>query len=143
MARRSTLRASDLDRDQVAERLRQAAAEGRLLAEELEQRLASALRARTYAELDPLVADLPGARTGVQRRARHLPLPMMAVAAVLAFVLVGAVIAAAVLLLIGLVVAWAFWVLLVSLLFRRAHWARIPMYGPRRRVYYAHRRSLP
>ncbi len=142
MARRGTLRASDLDREQVAERLRQAAAEGRLLAEELEHRLARALRARTYAELDPLVADLPGKRAGMQRRERHLPLPVMAVAALLAVVVAGAVVAAAVVLLIGLAFAWAFWVLVVSFVFRRAGWGRMPMCGPRRRVYYAHRRSL-
>jgi uncharacterized protein DUF1707 len=59
MARRSTLRASDADRDQIAERLRKAASEGRLLAEELEQRLDAAFSARTYGELDSLVADLP------------------------------------------------------------------------------------
>ena len=63
VARRATLRASDSDREAVAERLRAAAAEGRIVAEELEERLATALRARTYGELDVLVADLP-ARSG-------------------------------------------------------------------------------
>ncbi len=51
--------ASDRDREQVAERLRAAAAEGRLTAEELEQRLEAAFSARAEAELTPLVADLP------------------------------------------------------------------------------------
>ena len=55
----SELRASDLDRDRVAERLRSAAGEGRLSAEELEERLERAFTARTQAELQPLVADLP------------------------------------------------------------------------------------
>lgn len=59
MARSSTLRASDADRDAVAERLRQATVEGRLEPWELEQRLHTALRARTYGELDPLLRDLP------------------------------------------------------------------------------------
>src|SRR3989440_12086064 len=67
MAARSTLKASDADRERVAERLRNAAAEGRLLAHELEQRMATALRARTYGELDAVVADLPGDRAGVAR----------------------------------------------------------------------------
>ena len=59
MARTSSLRASDADRDAIAERLRQAAVEGRLEPHELEERLHTALRARTYGELDRLVGDLP------------------------------------------------------------------------------------
>jgi hypothetical protein len=60
VARRASLRASDADREAIAERLRRATGEGRLLAEELEERLGTALSARTYGELDALVADLPG-----------------------------------------------------------------------------------
>jgi hypothetical protein len=56
---RRDLRASHDDRDQVVERLRVAAGDGRLTAEELEERLESALTARTYGELERLVADLP------------------------------------------------------------------------------------
>jgi hypothetical protein len=59
VARRYALRASDSDREDVAERLRAATAEGRLLAGELEERLEVALHARTYGELDALVVDLP------------------------------------------------------------------------------------
>ena len=55
MARQSSLRASDADRDAVAERLRQAAVEGRLDADELEQRVHTALRARTYGDLERLL----------------------------------------------------------------------------------------
>ena len=55
----SELRVSDADRDLVAERLRAAAGEGRLSAEELEERLETAFGARTEAELQPLTADLP------------------------------------------------------------------------------------
>ena len=55
----SELRVSDADRERVAERLRLAAGEGRLTAEELEGRLERALSARTEGELVPLVADLP------------------------------------------------------------------------------------
>jgi hypothetical protein len=62
MAMSSSLRASDADRDAIAERLRQAAVEGRLEPHELEERLDTALRARTYGELDRLVVDLPGRR---------------------------------------------------------------------------------
>jgi hypothetical protein len=59
MATRAHLRASDADRDRAADRLRVATAEGRLTAEELEERMRAALSARTYGELDALVADLP------------------------------------------------------------------------------------
>jgi len=53
------LRASHTDRDQVVELLRVAAGDGRLSAEELDDRLERALTARTYAELAALTADLP------------------------------------------------------------------------------------
>jgi Domain of unknown function (DUF1707) len=53
------LRASHADRDQVVELLRVAAGDGRLSAEELDDRLEGALTARTYAELAALTADLP------------------------------------------------------------------------------------
>jgi hypothetical protein len=59
MRRYESLRASDADRDEVTDRLRDAAGEGRLEPEELEERVAAALRARTYGELGRLVADLP------------------------------------------------------------------------------------
>jgi hypothetical protein len=54
-----TLRASHEDRDQVVERLRVAAGDGRLSAEELDERLEAALNARTYGELEVLLTDLP------------------------------------------------------------------------------------
>jgi hypothetical protein len=53
------LRASHADRDQVVELLRVAAGDGRLSAEELDDRLERALTTRTYAELAALTADLP------------------------------------------------------------------------------------
>jgi Domain of unknown function (DUF1707) len=55
------LRASHQDRDRVVEILRVAAGDGRLTAEELDQRLEAALTARTYAELAVLTTDLPAA----------------------------------------------------------------------------------
>ena len=60
------LRASHADRDRVVEVLRVAAGDGRLTAEELDERLEAALTARTYSELAVLTADLPaaGARPG-------------------------------------------------------------------------------
>ncbi|MEV0849494.1 DUF1707 domain-containing protein [Streptomyces sp. NPDC049954] len=53
------MRASDADRDQVAELLREAVAEGRLDMEEFDTRLGAVYRARTYGELEPLTRDLP------------------------------------------------------------------------------------
>jgi Domain of unknown function (DUF1707) len=53
------LRASHADRDQVVEVLRVAAGDGRLSAEELDDRLERALTAITYAELAALTTDLP------------------------------------------------------------------------------------
>jgi hypothetical protein len=56
---RSELRASHEDRDRVVELLRVSAGDGRLTAEELDERLELAMTARTYGELARLVADLP------------------------------------------------------------------------------------
>ncbi|MEW9530927.1 DUF1707 domain-containing protein [Microbispora sp. NPDC049125] len=58
---RGELRASHEDRDQVVEWLRVAAGDGRLSAEELDERLEVALTARTYGELEALITDLPAA----------------------------------------------------------------------------------
>ncbi|GAB7108683.1 DUF1707 domain-containing protein [Streptomyces phaeofaciens JCM 4814] len=55
------LRASDADRERVAEVLRDALAEGRLDMEEFEERLDRTYRARTYGELTPITRDLPAA----------------------------------------------------------------------------------
>jgi hypothetical protein len=52
-------RAADADREAVAERLRVAAGEGRIDFEELDERLGQAYSAKTYGELEVLVADLP------------------------------------------------------------------------------------
>lgn len=57
--RRSALqRVSDAEREKVAERIRAAAADGRLGLDELDDRLGSALAARTRGDLDAVVADL-------------------------------------------------------------------------------------
>jgi Domain of unknown function (DUF1707) len=53
------LRVSDAEREQVADRLRTAAGEGRLTVDELDERLQLAYAARTGADLEPLLADLP------------------------------------------------------------------------------------
>ncbi len=56
---RGKMRAGDADRDGVVERLNMAYSEGRLSKDEYDGRLDNALSARTYADLDQLVTDLP------------------------------------------------------------------------------------
>jgi hypothetical protein len=58
-ADRRQLRVSDADREQAAEVLRQAAGDGRITFEELDQRLEAAYAARTYGDLTEVTADLP------------------------------------------------------------------------------------
>ncbi|MDE3719825.1 DUF1707 domain-containing protein [Nocardiopsis sp. N85] len=57
---RGRLRVSDAERHQVAEVLREAAAEGRITLDELDERLEAAFNAKTYADLEPITSDLPG-----------------------------------------------------------------------------------
>jgi hypothetical protein len=57
----SRLRASDADRDQAAEVINNALAEGRLTADEHSDRLNAIYTAKTQADLVPLLEDLPGA----------------------------------------------------------------------------------
>ena len=53
------IRVSDAERDAAAERLSAATGDGRLTLEESSQRMELATTARTRADLDGLVADLP------------------------------------------------------------------------------------
>lgn len=55
------MRASDADRERVANVLREAAGDGRLTMDELDERLDAVYAAKTYADLDPVTSDLPGA----------------------------------------------------------------------------------
>ncbi|WUW43253.1 DUF1707 domain-containing protein [Micromonospora rifamycinica] len=54
------MRAADTDREATAERLRVALEEGRLDLHEYDERLQQTYGAKTYAELDTVLADLPG-----------------------------------------------------------------------------------
>jgi len=55
------MRASDADRDRVLDMLREAAGDGRLTADEFDERMEAALSSRTLGELAALTADLgPG-----------------------------------------------------------------------------------
>jgi Domain of unknown function (DUF1707) len=93
MTGRAGWRASDADREQVAERLRVAATEGRLEAEEFEERLATTFSARTYGELDRVVADLPAPPAPRRREPAFglRPGVAVAIAVVLVFVLLSSV----------------------------------------------------
>ncbi len=59
------LRASDTDRERVADQLREAAGHGRLTIDELEERLELTYASKTYAELEPLTRDLPASGTAM------------------------------------------------------------------------------
>ncbi|MEU6933073.1 DUF1707 domain-containing protein [Streptomyces sp. NPDC046385] len=67
-----SLRASDADRDRIADILRDALAEGRIDPEEHSDRIDAVYRAKTVGELEPLVRDLPAARSGAAPAAAPL-----------------------------------------------------------------------
>lgn len=101
MSPENSLRASDRDREQTAERLRHAAAEGRLFPDELEERLRAAFTARTYGELVTVVRDLPGPDAVPSPARRADPArPVWLASARLRAVLVGALALAALLLIL-------------------------------------------
>lgn len=132
VARHTAIRASDADRDSVADRLRAATVEGRIDAGELEQRLHVALRARTYGELQQLLDDLPatpGPWSGRRRRGLARPTTAAAVLAMrlLAFVVVATVVIA---LMVLAAAWWLLWVVMWFLVCRRSR-RRFP--PPRRR----------
>ena len=124
MARRATLRASDADREQVAERLRHATAEGRILAEELEERLEAVFAARTYGDLDAVVVDLPGT-TAVRRRERSraltVPHPAVIVAIVFLAPILVSMLIAAVVVITTLFTVWALVLGVAWWVFGRGH----------------------
>jgi len=62
-SRAPAVRASDRERDAVVQRIQQAFAEGRLDDADFDERMRAALTARTHADLDVLLTDLPAAAT--------------------------------------------------------------------------------
>jgi hypothetical protein len=64
-------RVGDADRDRTADLLKEAHAAGYLTLEETDERLGTALAARTRGELDRLVADLPPEWRASQERGRQ------------------------------------------------------------------------
>jgi Flp pilus assembly protein TadB len=114
------LRASDADREAVTERLREAAGEGRLEPDELEERVDRAPRARTYGELARLVADLPRPPNTPWRhpagRTRAVARSTLLGAGLLAAVTVALAVVAVVVVLVLAAAAWwlacvVFWLL--------------------------------
>ena len=76
----SRMRISDADRQRVADVLRDAAGDGRIDLDELEERLDLTFRAKTYGELVPITLDLqvagpvtPPAAAPVRRTPSHVP----------------------------------------------------------------------
>jgi hypothetical protein len=61
--RQPRLRASDADRERTVERLRRHHADGRLDLDEFSERMERAYEAKTLAELDELMSDLPAEAT--------------------------------------------------------------------------------
>ncbi|MGI8863700.1 MAG: DUF1707 SHOCT-like domain-containing protein [Solirubrobacteraceae bacterium] len=130
------MRASDSEREQIVTRLQQAAAEGRITAHELEQRVSTALRARTHGDLEQTVADLPSRRVVARRR----PAPQSALLTVrdhpaLALVAIPVVVLAVA----ALITLTALWTTLMILWFVLGHRGRFGP-GPWR---YASRRLGP
>jgi uncharacterized protein DUF1707 len=112
MAHRASLRASDADRDEVAERLRQATTEGRLRPDELDHRLGAALSASTYGELDALVADLPSPAVARRQRSSVLPWVPPVLALAIAIPLALLIVAAVLFVVTGVFVTWGVWLVL-------------------------------
>jgi hypothetical protein len=132
MAARVAVRASDADRESVAERLRKAAGEGRLRTDELEERLEVALSARTYGELDSIVRDLPGGRLVVPSRSPARALGGAALSATLALMVMVAVAIAVLFIVTGVFAGWLLWILAGWFVFgrrRRALGVRGAGYG--------------
>jgi hypothetical protein len=69
------LRVSDDDRHKVAEILRQAAGDGRIDLDELDERLEATYAAKTYADLVPITVDLPAHQTSNPPAPRREVLP--------------------------------------------------------------------
>ena len=72
------MRAADADRERVANVLREAAGDGRLSMDELDERLDAVYAAKTYAELEPITRDLPGSGAATAPAPSAAPSPVPA-----------------------------------------------------------------
>jgi hypothetical protein len=110
-----------------------AASEGRIGFDELEERLTAALAARTYAELEAVVADLPGPQPA-RRRTSVLPASPVARAAI-ALAIAIPVMVAAVVAVTAFLSAWIIWAMVGWYVFghHRRHGRYRHGHGPRHR----------
>jgi len=127
MSRNGHLRASDADRDRVAEMLRTAATEGRIATDELDERLGATLSARTYADLEAVVVDLPWSSHPAQRRTgspvRSIALVAIALAVVLPLIM------AVVTVFTSIFAVWMLWAVVGWWFFGHRHHHRHRRYG--------------
>ena len=89
------IRASDADRHRVVSLLQRQVGTGRLTVDEFDQRARCAYQARTLGELAALTCDLPpepAVEGSAEARHRPVPAAVIVTAAVLAFLLGGAVV---------------------------------------------------
>jgi len=90
VARRPDMRVSDSDRHAVVDDLQRHTADGRLTLDEFEERVDEALRARTGADLDVALRDLPSTASTSPRRDRRAPVPgFIAIGIVAALLVLG------------------------------------------------------
>src|SRR3954471_15877781 len=117
----SPVRAGDADRERTATLLRDHCADGRLTAEELEERLETAYAAKTLGELDALLADLPGPAV-VRRPDRLRPAPWRGRAPFVPVAILALAVAVAASAATGAHLVWVVWPLFALLWLRRARW---------------------
>jgi Flp pilus assembly protein TadB len=137
--RRATLRASDADREGIVERLHKAATEGRIAAEELEERVARALKARTYADLDRTVADLPAPRSRRQPSRRGVPAWALSTVRTYPMLLVFVipVLAVTIAMILAATIIWCVLTIVILMLGGRSRMVRPPW------IHYGYTRRLP
>ncbi|HEY2260400.1 MAG TPA: DUF1707 domain-containing protein [Solirubrobacteraceae bacterium] len=144
MTKRGSFRASDADRDGVVDRLRKAATEGRIAAEELEQRVSAALKARTYDELYATVSDLPDGsrnrRAPARRSTAGWALAVVRENPVLLVVAIP-VLAVTAAMLLAATIVWTVLVVVVLMLGGRPRMARGPWHYYRRQSWGSPRRG--
>ena len=119
VGRDPNLRASDADRERIAERLRKAHAEGRIDTDEFQDRLECCYEAKTFGQLDALVRDLPRQDELEKRRSLYPSLPWRLgtlVPVLLALLVVSAVVGHPVFL------VWFLFIFLFWRMSRRRRW---------------------
>jgi hypothetical protein len=126
------MRASDADRAATAERLRQHYTEGRLDAQEYDERIDRCYAAKTVGELDELFMDLPRSAPREPEQGRHYRdyLPPWRFAAIAAVIVTLIVVSCAT----GAHLFWLAWPLFFIFLFGPfGRWRRMSCGGPRDR----------